>query len=303
MANSLGTLSGALVIMRALQLTFTKRPLLRMISMGFKELDGRVENMLLNQTANTRLRQVAVVNAFGTGPTDQTDTDVPITLSAMKEVHVAFTPAQYNATDRNLIEESAEPIAAAIANHIVDSISALWLNASYANKLIVASAWTYANTVLQLRSKANLAAIPRDNRFFVYGTGVETALLDDPLIVSALNNPANGEAIRTGKLPEVAGFGMDDYPSIPANGENLVGMCGTPDHAGYAARAPKDPSEVLGGAAFPGVIGYVEDPNSGFRVMVNQWVDPSTLIVNNRLVWLEGYAVGNAANAVRLVTA
>jgi hypothetical protein len=302
-ANSFGTLSGELILQRALTLTFLKFPALKSISMGFQELDGRVENALLNQNVKTRLLALPTVNNFGTGPSDITTTDVTITLNQKKEIHHQFTLAEYNATDRNLVDEQAMPIAIALAKHIVGSVAALWLNANYSRKITVASGWSYLNTLLALKSDLDTNGVPEGNRFFTMTSAVEVALLDDSLIVAALNNPLNANAIATGKLPAVSGLQMAPFYGLPGNGENLVGFAGTPDATAYAARAPKNPEELLPGAKFPGVLNYVEDPMTGFRVMVNQWVDPDTLAVNNRLVWLQGYAVGNANNGTRLVTA
>lgn len=302
-ANALGTLSGELILQRALTLTFLKFPSLKLISMGFRELDGRVDNALLNQNVKTRLLSAATVNPFGTGPSDVTTTDVTVTLNQQKEIHHQFTQAQYNATDRNLVDEQAMPIAIALAKHIVASVAALWTNANYASKITVASAWSYLNTLLALKGSLDGKGVPEEGRFFVHNSPVELALLDDPLVVAQQNNPMNANAIATGKLPAVAGLQLAPFYGIPANGESLVGFAGTPDASAYAARAPKNPEEMLPGAKFPGILNYVEDPLTGFRVMVNQWVNPDTLAVNNRLSWLQGYAVGNANNGTRLVTA
>ncbi len=301
--NVLGTLSGALILQKALELTFTARPLLKMISMGFRELDGRVDNALLGQTVRSRIQSVATVNNFGTGPTDRADTDVPITLDAMKEIHHQFTPAEYNATDRNLIEESARPIAIGLSNHIIASVAALWVAANFARSITVANGWDYDNTLRALKKDLDDAGVPMANRFAVLNSAVHDSLLGDSMVVSAMNNPANNEAIRTGKLPQVAGLALDLFTALPGNAENLVAFGGTPDSTVYVARAPKNPSEMAPNLPYPGVLDYVEEPRSGFRVMVNQWIDPTTLAVNNRIVWLQGYAKGNPNNGTRVKTA
>lgn len=300
MANALGTLAGALILQEALSLVFTKRPLLRQISYGFMDPNGQT-TAKFNQTVNTRIKTVATVNNFGTGATDRADTDVPVTLSAFKEIHHAFTPQETSATDRDLVVESAEPIAVALANHMVDAIAALWIAANFTNSSTVASGWTYTNTLLVLRKALNGRGVPDMGRFFVFNADVGAALLADSLIVAALNNPANGEAIRTGKLPEVAGMGLDEYPSLPTTG-NMVGFAGTPDSTVYASRAPVNPEELLPNAQFPGVIGYVTEPKTGLTVMVNQWIG-TDLKVNNRIVWMYGVAKGQVTNGQILKTA
>lgn len=301
MSNTLGTLSGALILQKALDLVFTQRPLLQEISLGFKELDGRVENALLGQSVKSRTRQVATVNAFGTGPSNRSDADVSVTLSSIKEVHHSFTLAEVNSTDRDLVAESAEPIAVAMANHIIDSVAGLWIAANFPT-ITVASGWSYANTIRALRKALTKAGVPKANRFAVLNSDVYDSLLGDSLIIAALNNPSNGDAIRTGKLPAVSGLALDEYPDMPTTG-NMVGFAGTPDSTVYVGRAPKDPREVAPNLPFPGVFDYVEDAKTGFRVAVQQWIDPSTLAVNNRIVWLQGYAVGNTNNGLIVKTA
>ena len=303
MANSLGALNGALILQEALSLTFQKRPLLKMISKGFTELDGSVQNAQLGQSVTSRIKAVQTVNAFGTGAGDITTTDVTVSLSAMKEIHIAITPAQYNATNRDLIAEAAEPIAVALGSHIVDSVSNLWSVANYgAGVSVAAAAWTYAGLILPIRKAMAAAGVSDANRFAVLNSDVYGALLADPLIVAALNNPANANAIAEGRLPKVAGIQLEEYASLGTNApgattDKRIGFAGNPESTVFVARAPKAPSEV-GAASFPGTIDFIQDPTTGFRVMVNQWIDPSTLVFNNRLVWLQGFAVGNAAQGM-----
>jgi len=303
MANSLGTLNGALILQEALSLTFQKRPLLKLISKGFTELDGSVQNALLGQSVTSRIKSVQTVNPFGTGAGNISDTDVTVSLATQKEVHVAITPAQYNSTNRDLIQETAQPIAVALSNHIVDSIADLWTVAAYGAGLSVAAAsWTYTGLVLAIRNAMAAAGISEVNRFCVLNSAAYGALLADPLIVAALNNPMNANAIAEGRLPKVAGIQIEEYASLTANAtgattDKRIGFAGNPESTVFVARAPKAPAEI-GAAAFPGLIDYVEDPLTGFRVMVNQWIDPATLVYNNRITWLQGYAVGNTVQGM-----
>ena len=383
--NQLGTLSGTLVLQRALELVFTEFPELRMISMGFKDKDGRVEQMNLNQTAVSRILSIPAVKNFGDAASDQVATDVPITLDGFKQVLHELTPAQYNATDRNLIDEAAYPMAVAIAQYVIGKVSALWTSRNFTRSLTVANGWTYANTLKALRTQLAKAGVPKPYRFGVLNADVYDKLLEDPLIIAALNNPANGEAIRTGQLPQVSGIMPAEYPDLATNNgtarditataatdlvnlnahgflagdrvmfpaltggtgltagttiyhviadgltanafkvsataggaavditanatagtvvfaENLLGFAGSPDSTIYVARPPKNPEEVLPGAKFPGILGYITEPKTGFTIMVNQWIG-TDLKLNNRLVWLDGYAKGNGNTGVRLIRA
>lgn len=382
--NNLGTLSGTLVVQRALELVFIAFPELRQISMGFRDLDGRIEQMNLNQTATSRLLSIPSVTNFGSAATDVTTTDVNVTLSGFKQVYHTFTAAQVNSTDRQLVDEAAYPMAVAIAKYIIGQVSVLWTSRNFTRSVTVASGWGYANTLIALRKSLTGAGVPARLRFAVLNNDVYSKLLEDSLIVAALNNPANGEAIRTGQLPQVAGLMPAEYPDLATNNgtaravtatastdlvnltahgfiagdrvsfaslaggagltdgtiyyviasgltadafkvsataggsavdittnysggtvsfaENLIGFAGSPDSTIYVARPPKNPEELFPGAKFPGVLGYITEPMTGFTVMVNQWIG-TDLSLNNRLVWLDGYAKGNGNNGTRLISA
>lgn len=304
MANNLGQLAGNLILQEVLQLTFATRPELKMISLGFQDLNGQVENALLGQTVYTRTRGIPPVTAFGSAPSDITTTDVPITLSNFNQVFCSFTPSQYNSTDRDLIREQAEPIATSISNHIIDSVATLWNTTNYSKKFTSAT-YTRAAFTLPLTEYMDGTtdgnAIPQGDRYAALNAPYY-GLLADPIIVAALNNLANAEAIKTGKLPAVDGIMFAKYPTLGAGGINRIGFAGTPDATCYAARAPKNPEEMANGAKFPGIIDFIEDSKTGFRLMVNEWID-SNLTVNYRLCWIDGYAVGNANNGVVLTSA
>lgn len=303
MANTLGTLAGSLILQRALDLVYTVRPLLRTLALDLRDLDSGSSEAKFNQQIITRTRGVPAVNDFGTGAVDTADVDVPVTLSRFKEVHYAFTPVQYSSTDRDLIDEHAEPMAVALANHVVDAIAANWTAANFTSApTIKAAGWDYEH-LTAVRQVLQERGVPMtQRRFYVGGASVYRSLLNDTLIVTALNNPNNANAIRDGRLPQVAGLGLDEYPALPAVG-NLVAFSGTPDSVIYAQRVPRNPNELMPGTSFPGNIGVITNPTTGFSVMVTQWIDPSTLIANNRLIWMYGTAVGNANNGQRIVSA
>ncbi len=91
--------------------------------------------------------------------------------------------------------------------------------------------------MLDVRKTLNKSGVAEDNRFYVANSDVYGAMLSDLRIVGYLNNQANGEAIRTGKLPQVAGFALAEYPACPTTA-NLVGFAGTKDSTVYAHRVP-----------------------------------------------------------------
>lgn len=312
MANSLGTLSGTIVIQRALELTFQQFPQLKLFSKGFKELDGRVEQAQLNQTVASRILTPSTISTFGTAATDFSATDVTGKLRNFNQAYHAFTVGEVNATERNLIDEAAMPMATGIAIAITNRVSKQVSNANFnttvnsqAGVVTVASDWGYTNTTNALRTALNKRGVPNNGqRYFVANADVDGALLTDPLIVAALNNPANLLAIQRGELPEItSGLRYGNYAGLSGADGNLIGFAGTPDALMYMARAPKTPDEVFSEAAAraPFVYGIVTEPITGFSVMVQQWIG-TDLKVHTRIAWLDGIEKGNANNLVRLVS-
>lgn len=299
--NAFGTLATATIIQEALALVFTKRPILRNIAMGFTDDKGNPIAQFL-QNVITRTFAVATVNDFGTGATFRADVDVPVTLDQFKELHHAFSIQEISSTSRDLVRESAEPLAVGLANSMVDAIAAKWTVANFpGNKTVKGAGWDYAH-LLTVRAALMNRGVPQGmERFYACNEAVYTSLLQDPIIIAAFNNPANGLAIQKGELPTVAGTRIDEYPAIPANATNLIGFSGTPDSVVYAARVPRNPEEMLPGAKFPGNLGIVTEPRTGLSVMVNEWIDPATLKTNVRLIWMYGVAVGNPVNG-QLIT-
>ena len=309
--NNPGTLAGTLVIQRAMRLTFQKFPQLKLFSMGFKELDGKVAQSKLGQTVTSRILTPSTISNFGTAASDFNAQDVSGVLSNWRQIYHVFTPEQINATDRSLIDEAAEPMAIGLAQGLVGAMGSLVARGNFgltvngqAPSLTVANGHTYANTLVPLLGAMDQRGVPPVGRYLLAGNAVNQNLLVDPLIVSAFNNPANGQAIANGELPQVtAGLRYDKFVGMPNTDGNLLAFGGTPDALCYVARAPMSPPEAFAGAAAAAsfVYGTIIDANSGFQVMVQQWID-TDLNCHTRLCWLDGLFVGNPNNLVRLVS-
>lgn len=291
MPNTLGTLATSLIVQRALELVFTKRPILNSIALDVVDRESGSPIAQFNQAVLTRTFGVATVNDFGTGDTARADADVSITLDKFKEVHHEFTVQEYSGTSRNLVEESAEPIAVAMANHMVDAVAALWTSSNFTESTTLGAGWDYDHLV-DVRKKLNQQGTPDLRRYYIANSDVYASILTDPRVVAAFNNSNNQGAITSGVLPNVAGFTLAEYPACPTTG-NLVGFAGYYASCVMACRVPKNPTEVLPGAGFPGNIGIVTESRTGLSVMVTEWINPESLACNTRIVWMYGVAKGN----------
>lgn len=325
MANSLGTLQAAQLIMqRALTLCFTGFPMLRTFAKGFKELDGRVAQMGLGQTAITRKLGDSVVGNFGDAAAGVTATDVSVRLSNFRQIYHKFTVEEINqAGNINLLDLIALPVGIKLAQSITGAVAAQVCRANFnttknsqAPYLSVAAGWTRANTILPLAKMANERGIPSNmslptingqasfadaNRFAIINSDVEAALLGDQMIVSEMNNPANAQAIRSGMLPVVSGFQFAPYPVMPNTDGNLIGFAGNADALGYVARAPSTPFDLMPDLPRTALMAIVQDPTSGFQVLIIIEGQVADLSLHMRVVWLDGLAVGNTDNLIRLI--
>jgi hypothetical protein len=315
--NALGTLATATIVQEALALVFAKRPVLNRVSTGFTDVNGSPIAQF-GQSVITRTLGVPAVGNFGDAAANRADVDVPVALNQFKQLRYDFTPQQYSGTNRDLIRESAEPMAVAMANYMVDAVGALWTPANFpartgadaiANgavntKTVLGAGWDYTHLV-NTRMTLNKAGVPDFKRYYVGNSDVYGSMLNDLRIVAALNNPNNMGAIEKGELPEVSGLGLQEYPNLTAKaGNNLVGVAGTPDSVVYAQRVPRDPRDVPGfaGIPIPGRIGIVTEPRTGLSVMVVEFVALPSLNITTMLIWMYGVAVGNPNNAQLIVS-
>jgi len=310
--QSLGTLATATIVQEALDLVFTIRPQLNRLSLGFTDRNGSPIAQY-NQPVITRTLAIPAVGNIGDAATDRSDADVSVTLNNFKQIRYDYTPQQYSGTNRDLIREAALPMAIAMANYMVDAIAALWTPANYPvrtgadavangatnNITKIGVGWDYTHLV-NTRQVLNKAGVPLADGLRFYGANADVygSMLNDQRIVAALYNPANSEAIKTGRLPDVAGFGLSEYPALPSNGCNLVAVAGTADSSVYAHRVPRHPNDVKGfeGVPIPGRIGIVTEPRTGLSVMVVEYVALPSLNITTMLLWMYGTAVGNANN-------
>lgn len=295
MGNQLGSLATAIILQQALDLVFTERPELRAIALNTRDLDGRASLVRKGQQVIARTLGVAQVKDFGTGPTDRADVDVPVTLDKFKEIHHQFTASEINTTDRNLVRESAEPIATGLANHIIDAVAANWTVANFPSAPIVIGAGHDYTHLVNVRRILNKRGVPKGNRHYTANSDVYASFLNDPMIVAELNNARNAGAIASGDLPMVQGFKIMEYPDFPDGNAGVNAFAGVRDSVIVATRAPQNPEELLPNAKFPGNMGFLQEPRSGFQIMVNEWIG-TDLSVNVRMVFLYGTAKGNGNN-------
>jgi hypothetical protein len=141
---------------------------------------------------------------------------------------------------------------------------------------------------------------PEDGRGLLVDTSLHVNLLKDPSFKSALN-AASDAAIKEGRLnPRVLGFDYKENPTIPANGENLVGFAFFKS-AILCAFAPVPPAEEVRNAGC--TYEMLVDPASGAVLEYRTFGDPTLDSATHILESSYGFAKGNGNALKRLVTA
>ena len=335
MANSFGTLAVATILQEALALVFTKRPELNLFSKGFTDRNG-VPIASFGQTVYTRTHTIPTLQSFGSSAPAVSDTDVPVVLNWFPQLAYRIAVDEYSSTTRNLVQERADPMARGIANAIVDSIASVVNVTAFGNGSTFTNKTVWSDpsydSVTALRSTLNQRGVPQDGQYIIVNSPTYASLKGDPMIVSELNNAANSEAIKTGKLPILQDFEISEYPGIPlaakaadnatgaiqptilggsaygmpgwsAQLSTLIGFAGSKDAIVWASRVPANPVDVMQGVTYPGRIEVVVEPITGFRVMAIMFINQTDLSVNMVVTWMHGFAAGNTNNLQALTSA
>jgi hypothetical protein len=130
----------------------------------------------------------------------------------------------------------------------------------------------------------------------IVDSSVDTALQKDPAYKLAMNF-GGAEVLRQGQLPNLSGFSYAFMPTLPANGEGLIGFA-TFISAILAAFAPVDPA--------PGVRAHlrayevVTHAPTGISFNYRHWGDAQADRDFEVIECAYGYKAGEAAALKRL---
>lgn len=289
-ANSLGTVANALVSQRVLELVTVKRPYIKGVTYDFSD-----EVVAKGDTVKTRYVTdlTSAVANFASSAATATTTDVTVTLDAHKEIYLTFTGTEAASTRRDLVGEQAEAMAAALGNSMVDALLGLVTEASFgtSNQTTQASGWDFS-TITTICKGMNNAGIPDVGRFAWVTEDVAEALVNDQTLLEYVDKSVTRSAFSA--WTNVKGFtNIWEVPTMPQT-NNIVGFFASRSALIVTARIPRTGADLLN-TSYAGTLTTVTDPVSGYSVLRNEWIEPSTLAANARLITLYGVDVGQAA--------
>ena len=307
-ANAPGTLAGTLVTQRALELLKFQFPILKTIATDFS-----TENAAFNQIIQSRIISIPSVGSYNTttgyAQTDMTAVDVPVTMTAHKFVQISFDANTLAGTVRQLFDEFAPASSYALGKDMVDALFALITAANFTNTPSTIALVNFVrNDLVDIGVALTLRGVPNGsmNRSLqLYPTYYGKLQKDSGTtlnVVTALAAFQRPEILTEGILPELDGFRVISTPTLPGNGENLVGFAHSRSALLLATRLPADYANALPGASY-GVVNVLTDPDTGISVQQVGYVDHTLGRANLRIALMYGVAKGQNNAGQRIVSA
>lgn len=255
-------------------------------SKSFKHSDGYVTG-----DTTTAVREIQVGKRADADAADDTKTYdrkyIGISLSSEEMARQPYLKTL------ELVSQKADKLLSDIVAHILGAVTA----ANFGDPAKTESADAFdSDDIADIKLACKLW--PRDGRGLLLDSAYDVALLKDPAFKAAYA-AASDLAIKEGRLfPRVMGFDYSEWPTIPENGEKLVGLA-VFKSALLVAFAPVPPIEEVRNAGTTYQI--VTEPTTGavleYRTFGDGQMDTGSHIIESSY----GFAKGNG-NACKRVT-
>lgn len=299
-ANSLGSLTSDLVVLKALDLLKLTFPALTRVSTDFTAANAKY-----GQTVQSRLVTVPSVGTYSTstgyGVSAATTTDVPVVINNHKHITISFNANELGGTGRDLFGEQVEAMNYALGKNLVDALYALFVIGTYTNATTIATAsLTRITGPLAIASAMNARGVPGMRRTLLLSSAAFAKLAEDSTIM-ALGQYQSPELITEYQLPKVAGLQPIEAVNLPSTG-NMTGFAFSPDAAVIATRLPADYTQALPGSGY-GSVQTITNPDTGISVLKTDFIDHTLGSANSRIAWMYGVAAGQAASGQLLKSA
>ncbi len=238
----------------------------------------------------------------GTYKFGDTDTElVDVTVNKRKYQSMAFSSAELARTPALNPEKLGELKGRKLAEDVVTDILSIVTNANFGAAIFTGAASTFdLDDVADMRTVLDVANWPKSGRNLILDTNYDGALVkDDPLLYASLSGTS--DQMRSGLVKPMMGFD-GYYPTnmIPANGENLKGLCAYAS-AILAAFSPIEPTaEVRKNMSDYRI---VTDPETGISLEYRSWGDPDSDVTKAVIECNYGYDLGETAAIKRIVSA
>jgi hypothetical protein len=298
MANSLGTLSAAIIAHRTIDyLKEMFPPILRLF------LDFTDQRVKFNQSLTTRIPGASAAYDASTGYTaqDVTDTDKSVTANEFRATSLKFTVAEMSKTGRNLVDEHAVAAANSLGKDLMDKFFAKITIAAFANETHEQNANYDDDTIRAMRRALGDRDNPLFGRVGILNSAAWEALTGSSSVMTLDSNPAAHDQFRTAPAHfQMHGFDLFEYPAMPTNSEDLNGVFMTPGALIGVTGVPRDANEAGFPSAAPAtaLVTVETDPDTGISLLTRESrLQNGDFQVD--LAWIFGFAAGDPARLQR----
>jgi hypothetical protein len=316
--DTLGTLSGVLLIEDTLEFFRTNYPLFRAIYTDFSDqpallnqpMRTRIVNRLAVQTYNKTLGGNGYPVGWDTASVAST-TDVEITNDEHVGVPVIFGSDALMKTTRRLFDEQSPAMAFALAEYFVAKIYGLFTPANYNGYAVVTppdakgrvrvpTAYvTYSkaaidfgrNAAVDINAIFNQNQVPLHDRALLLNSEFYAAAGKDASLVTFWAGQRDPELITEGELPRMSKFTPIEATDFPGT-NNSVGIALQKNGVVAASRIPVDYTKVLPGASYGNSM-MVSDSETGMSVMLVEYVNHDGGYAARRMETVIGAGVGD----------
>ncbi len=311
-ADTIGTLTGTLVVQRTLEFFRINYPMFKAIYTDFSD-----QPAMKGQLINTRIVSKPAVQTYSaTKGADgrpegwktasaATTTDVNNSIDEHVGVPVVFDADTLASTVRRLFDEQAPAMSYALASYYVAKLYALCTAANFngyaavvAGKVPVAYA-TYAkgvnefarSCVVDLNAIFNPNEVPLHDRALLLNSAYYAAVGKDPSLITWWAAQRNPEIITEGELPKMSKFVPIEAPDFPST-NNRVGIALQKNALIAISRLPNDYSKVLPGSSY-GNVTQVTDAETGLTVLLVEYVNHTGGYAEMRMEVMVGAGLGD----------
>lgn len=232
-------------------------------------------------------------------------TDVDVTVNTHKHVPLKWEYINMIKDDKAAYEKAIRNAGYVLAKALIDSICAGFTVANFSQNSIFTAANSDVDMLIDIGGDMNIAGANNEGRVLLINTDVANTLSADSRITSRefVGAVQGGNSYR--RWANTYGFAdILEYPSLPSNSENMIGMAFESRAFALVAGAPDDHSELASQLGIPAVQNteMVTDPETGLTMAAVSWQEQGT----NDLYWsptiLWGLAFGKQGGSNGAIT-
>jgi hypothetical protein len=288
------------IAQKALETLVARLPILRKISTDFSDQKQKFgENVIVHVVSPAAAAEFSSSTGYVVSERTQNDVAVPMDHHIHHTYGVGVQEASSSRVD--LINRFATTAAYSLGANIVSALCALVKKANFANETVIALGTGgdgfNRKGVIKVGTALGKRFVAPFDRFMLLNSDYYGSLCNDITIVGGMNNPGQ-KTIQSGVLPDVHGFEVSEYVSLPDNSQNLVGFAGTVDSLALATRIPDDPGQGASNCS----ITIATEPQTGLSIQVREWYNPDMAQYRRSYTLMFGVAKAQTAALQRIVS-